>query len=477
MDIGSPSPQKLGQHGWFHAHSATLVDRFRFLDAAWILLGAWLGFHQQGVHWGVQHSVACATAVILFAFFTRLWPLYRSWRSSPLGRELGLAALCWITAIALVGVASYLIAPDNHELAMLLPSWAAITLGGQLGTRLALRLLLRAVRARGRNYRVTAIAGANAVGARLARSITQNSWMGLKFAGFYDDRADAADRRERDLDVKGGFDDLIAAAADGSIDIVYITLPLRSELRIRELIERLRNSATSVYFVPDFSAIGLLRPSMDSLDGQPVVNLIDTPHHGIDAASKRLFDLIVGSIAMLLLALPMIGIALAIKLTSPGPVIFRQRRYGLGGREFEIWKFRTMTVCEDGNGVFTQARKGDSRVTPLGAFLRRTSLDELPQLFQVLKGSMSIVGPRPHPIALNEAQRKLIEGYMLRHKVKPGITGWAQINGYRGETDTPEKMLGRIRYDLEYIQNWSLMLDVRILLGTFVSIVNDPNAY
>lgn len=216
---------------------------------------------------------------------------------------------------------------------------------------------------------------------------------------------------------------------------------------------------------------------MESLSGMPMVSLVDTPHQGIDAASKRVFDLVVGSAIMLGIALPMLAIAIAIKLTSPGPVFFRQKRYGLGGREFEIWKFRSMTVCEDGASRFTQARKGDARVTPLGAFLRRTSLDELPQFINVLQGTMSIVGPRPHPVALNETQRKLIDGYMLRHKVKPGITGWAQINGFRGETDTPEKMEGRIRYDLEYINNWSLKLDTRILLATFTKAFNDPNAY
>lgn len=463
--------------GWFRTHSATLVDRFRFIDAGWILLGAWLALRQLEADWTESHSIACACAIVVFALFARSWPLYRSWRISPLRNELGRAALCWIATISIVGVVAYVLLPGGRELGLQFFLWAASTLAGQLGTRLMLRLALRSVRVLGRNFRIAAIAGANSTGLQLADTIGQHPWMGLRVAGFFDDRTAATGRREPGLQVKGGFDDLIEAAANGSIDIVYITLPLRSELRIQDLIERLRDSAVSVYYVPDFSAIGLLRPSIDSLDGMPVVNLIDTPHQGIDAASKRVFDLLVSSVALLLLGLPMLAIAIAIRLTSPGPAIFRQWRYGLGGRAFEVWKFRTMTVCEDGSTVFEQARKGDARVTPVGRFLRRTSLDELPQLFQVLKGSMSIVGPRPHPVALNEKQRKLVEGYMLRHKVKPGITGLAQINGYRGETDTPEKMIGRIRYDLEYIQNWSLMLDLRIVIATFSRVFNDPNAY
>jgi putative colanic acid biosynthesis UDP-glucose lipid carrier transferase len=189
------------------------------------------------------------------------------------------------------------------------------------------------------------------------------------------------------------------------------------------------------------------------------------------------FDIVAASLLMVLLALPLLLVAMAIRLESPGPVLFRQPRYGLDGREFRIFKFRSMRVLEDGKQQFSQARKGDSRVTRVGAFIRRTSIDELPQLLNVIEGSMSLVGPRPHPVALNEAHRRIIDGYMLRHKVKPGITGWAQVHGFRGETDTPEKMEGRIRYDLEYIETWTLGLDLRILWRTLFRVLDDPNAY
>jgi len=456
-----------------------MVDLFRVIDASWIVGGLWMVLHHAGAQWNGLHTIASLLAVALFTIFAGIWPLYRSWRVSPLRGELGRAGVCWAASIGIVSLASYALASGQLDGGVLvIPQWAGVTALGMLATRGTVRVGLRMVRLRGGNFRVAAIAGANETAARIAHVIEHTSWMGLRLDGFYDDRIAAeGDRRSASLPLHGNFEALVTRARAGELDIIYITLPLRSELRIRDLLDQLHDSTATVYYVPDFSALGLLRPRMENLSGLPLIGLIDTPHHGIDAASKRVFDLVVGSIIMTGIALPMLVIAIAIKLTTPGPVIFRQKRYGLGGREFEIWKFRSMTVCEDGANRFTQARKGDARVTLLGAFLRRTSLDELPQFINVLQGTMSIVGPRPHPVALNETQRKLIDGYMLRHKVKPGITGWAQINGYRGETDTPEKMEGRIRYDLDYINNWSLKLDTRILLATFTKAFNDPNAY
>lgn len=460
-------------------HSATLVDLFRVIDAAWIVGGLWLVLNHAGADWNGLHTIASLVAIGLFTVFAGIWPLYRSWRVSPLRGELGRTGACWAASIGIVSLGGYMLTANPLDGGvMLIPQWAVVTAVGLLATRGIVRVGLRMVRLQGGNFRIAAIAGANDTAARIAHVIEHTAWMGLRLGGFYDDRVAAeGERRSAELVLHGNFDKLVERAKAGELDIIYVTLPLRSELRIRDLLDRLRDSTVTVYDVPDFSALGLLRPHMESLSGLPMISLVDTPHQGIDAASKRVFDLLVGTAIVAGIALPMMAIALAIKLTSPGPVIFKQKRYGLGGREFEIWKFRSMTVCEDGANRFTQARKGDARVTPLGAFLRRTSLDELPQFINVLQGTMSIVGPRPHPVALNESQRKLIDGYMLRHKVKPGITGWAQINGFRGETDTPEKMEGRIRYDLEYINNWSLKLDFRILLATFSKAFNDPNAY
>jgi putative colanic acid biosynthesis UDP-glucose lipid carrier transferase len=260
------------------------------------------------------------------------------------------------------------------------------------------------------------------------------------------------------------------------VDRIYITFPMRAEDRIRGVLERLGDTTASVYVAPDFFVFQLLHSRWTDILGLPVVSVFENPFYGIDGLAKRLSDLAFGGLAMLLAAVPMAVIAVLIKLTSPGPVFFRQRRYGLDGKEIRVWKFRTMMVCEDGPQA-VQAKRNDPRVTWLGAILRKTSLDELPQLLNVLGGSMSLVGPRPHPHALNEEFRTQIEGYMLRHKVKPGITGLAQVNGWRGETDSPEKMQRRIEFDHRYIREWSLWLDIKILVKTVTVVFSQKNAY
>jgi putative colanic acid biosynthesis UDP-glucose lipid carrier transferase len=220
----------------------------------------------------------------------------------------------------------------------------------------------------------------------------------------------------------------------------------------------------------------LLHASWGNVGDLPVVSISETPFYGVDGFVKRMEDVILASGLIMLFAIPMIFIAIGVKLSSPGPLFFRQRRYGLRGDQIEVWKFRTMLVWKDDDSV-VQAKKNDPRVTRFGAFLRRTSLDELPQLINVLQGSMSLVGPRPHAVAHNEHYRKQIDRYMLRHKVKPGITGLAQVNGWRGETDTLGKMQKRIEFDLAYIQNWSLWLDLKILFRTMFIVFSDKHAY
>jgi putative colanic acid biosynthesis UDP-glucose lipid carrier transferase len=258
---------------------------------------------------------------------------------------------------------------------------------------------------------------------------------------------------------------------------VYIALPPRAEPRIAALIRRLADTTASVYLAYDFGGFDLLRAQWSSVGEIPVMGVVENPFYGSDGMLKRIEDIVVGAGILVLISLPMALIALGIKLTSKGPVFFQQRRYGLNGEEIRVLKFRTMTVCEDGDKV-VQAQRGDQRITAFGALLRRTSLDELPQFLQVVGGTMSIVGPRPHAVAHNEQYRSLIQGYMLRHKVKPGITGWAQVNGWRGETDTLEKMQKRVEYDLEYIRNWKLGFDFKIILMTVRQVLGGhDNAY
>jgi putative colanic acid biosysnthesis UDP-glucose lipid carrier transferase len=302
--------------------------------------------------------------------------------------------------------------------------------------------------------------------------------MGLKLVGFFDDRPEPrsptipADLGRRE----GTIQDLVDQARAGTIDRIYITFPMRAEERIRRVLDMLGDTTASVYVVPDFFVFQLLHSRWTDILGLPVVSVFENPFYGIDGVAKRLSDLCFGGVLLALAAVPMAVIAATIKLTSPGPVFFRQRRYGLDGREIRVWKFRTMCVCEDGPQA-VQAKRDDPRVTRLGAILRKTSLDELPQLFNVMDGSMSLVGPRPHPNALNDEFRRQIEGYMLRHKVKPGITGLAQVNGWRGETDSPERMQKRIEFDHRYIREWSLWMDIKILAKTVIVVLSRKNAY
>jgi len=260
------------------------------------------------------------------------------------------------------------------------------------------------------------------------------------------------------------------------LDFIFITLPMRQEKRIKSILDQLRDTSIVVYFVPDLFVFDLLGAKVENFNGLPVISIFDTPHIGFDGFNKRVFDIILSVLILSVIAIPMLIIALGIKLSSPGPVLFVQRRYGFRGEEIFVWKFRTMRVCEDG-AIVNQATQNDPRITKFGQFLRRTSLDELPQFFNVLQGRMSIVGPRPHAVAHNEYYRGQITGYMQRHIVKPGITGLAQIRGFRGETDTLEKMEERIRCDLEYIHTWSIWLDLEIFLQTIFKGFLNTNAY
>jgi putative colanic acid biosynthesis UDP-glucose lipid carrier transferase len=274
----------------------------------------------------------------------------------------------------------------------------------------------------------------------------------------------------------GTLRDVASYVRTHGIKEVYITLPLGSQPRILELTESLQGTTASIFFVPDVFGISIIQGRLQDMSGVPVVGICETPFTGTNELVKRLSDIVMATIILVLISPLLLAIAIGVKLSSPGPVIFRQRRNGLDGSEITVYKFRSMTT-QDNGPVIDQATKGDPRITPFGAFLRRTSLDELPQFFNVLQGRMSIVGPRPHAVAHNEIYRELIKAYMVRHKVRPGITGWAQVNGLRGETETIDKMKARVEYDLEYLRNWSLGLDLQIIVRTLRVIFFDRNAY
>jgi putative colanic acid biosysnthesis UDP-glucose lipid carrier transferase len=323
------------------------------------------------------------------------------------------------------------------------------------------------------------IIGANDVGVELARRIEHSHSHGAeRFFGFLDYRSAerAADGLAQSVTGNCSARDFADFVRTHSIGRVYLALPISTAPRIEELLSELRDTTASVYFVPNIFAFDLVQARCVEINGMLAFSICDSPLQGMSGFWKRVFDVVLASIALVFTSPVLLAVAMAIKQSSPGPILFKQRRYGLNGEEILVYKFRSMTVCEDGP-IVAQATQQDSRVTPLGAFLRRTSLDELPQIFNVLEGKMSFVGPRPHAVAHNEEYRKLINGYMIRHKVRPGITGWAQVNGLRGETSTVDKMHRRVQYDLDYLKNWSLWLDLKILARTALTVANDRNAY
>lgn len=319
------------------------------------------------------------------------------------------------------------------------------------------------------------IIGANDVGIKFATMMDKSPNL-MEVHGFFDDRTE--DRRPAHLrhPMLGKMADIALYVRQHQIKKIFISQPISAQPRIRRLLDELQDTTASVYFLPDIYVFDLMQARFDNVGGMPVIAICETPFTGINAMVKRISDIVLGLMIQLLLLPIMLVIAIAVKVSSPGPVIFRQRRYGLYGEEIIVYKFRSMTVAEDGAQV-VQAKVGDQRVTKVGAFLRRSSLDELPQFINVLQGRMSIVGPRPHAVAHNEQYRKLIKGYMLRHKVKPGITGWAQVNGLRGETETLDKMEARISYDLDYVRKWSLLLDLWIIVRTVVVVLKRENAH
>ncbi len=335
--------------------------------------------------------------------------------------------------------------------------------------RLAAPLVLR------KNQR-SVIIGMNDQGVALADRITHNPYTDLSLVGFFDDRQPGRRTSAGHYPVLGRFADVSSYVAKHRIRVIYLSLPMASQDRTLKLLDDLRDTTASIYFVPDQFITELIQARMSSVVDIPVVAVCETPFVGLNGLLKRLVDVGVAALAIVLLSPVLLAIALLVRLSSRGPVIFRQRRYGLDGAEIIVYKFRTMRSVEDGDRI-QQAKRNDERVTPIGAVLRKTSLDELPQLFNVLQGRMSLVGPRPHAVAHNELYRKVIKGYMVRHKVRPGMTGWAQVNGLRGETDTNEKMELRIRYDIDYLRNWSVRLDFYILLRTVAVVVNDRHAY
>lgn len=431
-----------------------------------------------GIDWHDRYWTMGLIGGLSLTFFNQATGVYTGWRGRSLFAGFKKVLQAWGMTWMFLIVVAFLLKDAVNFSRLTVALWAFITPIGLLIYRFAIRVLLAYMKGQGWNTRKIAIVGAGALGQRLAGTLNEDTMLGYNPCAFYDDAGDKAGASFEGIPVAGTIDDLLSTASiDTRYDEIYIALPLRAENRIKQILNAFADSSITVKFIPDFFTFDLLHSRLTDIGGIPVLSVYDSPLNSSgNAALKRIEDVVISSLIIFLVSPLLLAIAVAIKLTSKGPVIFKQRRYGMNGEEITILKFRTMTVCDDGN-VITQASKNDARLTKIGGFLRRTSLDELPQFFNVIGGSMSIVGPRPHACAHNEQYRKLIPKYMLRHLVKPGITGWAQVHGWRGETDTLNKMEKRVEFDLHYIDNWSLWLDIRIILLTFVKGFINKNAY
>src|ERR1700689_3207321 len=384
--------------------------------------------------------------------------------------------LRWLLLLAVLLAVGYVTRSLDGYPRHIFLTWAVLTPVVLIAVTLAMQEVMRRFLMNAFDNRSAIIAGYNTSSLELARRLKMNPGMRVEVAGFFDDRSSDRLGMEADSKPVGSLADMSQYVKDNRTDVIFIALPIRHVKRVMNLLDDLRDTTASIYYVPDIFVFDLIQARSGEIHGIPVVAMCETPFYGYRGVAKRITDIGLSVVILLLLLPLLLLIAVLVKLSSPGPMIFKQRRYGLDGREIAVYKFRTMRVTEDGAPI-RQASKTDSRITPVGAVLRRSSMDELPQLINVLQGRMSLVGPRPHAVAHNEEYRKLIKGYMIRHKVLPGITGLAQVNGCRGETARLEGVEGGVNHVLDYLRHWSPMLDIKIILLTVVKVFRDDKAY
>jgi len=463
------------KRGLIRTHIGGFLFLYRAIDLLFILVCLKLSLILDNSHANLSILSNGLIAILIFLYLAESLELYCSWRTMKSTEMLctlwltcALSASGYLIAVRLLNMGT--IAPDIHLL------WVSLVLLTLTGWRLIYRKFFHWIRSKGYNSRSAVIIGLTESGLNLAANIAINPQLGIKNVGFFDDREIKRLPTEHQTRICGSIGEAINLARNNAVDIIYIAMPLRAQERITSILKRCGDSTVPVHVIPDCFEYNMLHTCFHTVGSIATLSVYESALYGARTWIKRAEDILLALFILVLVSIPMILIATTVKLSSPGPIIFKQNRYGMCGRKIEVWKFRTMTTLENGDDI-PQATKNDSRVTKVGKFLRRTSLDELPQFFNVLQGTMSVVGPRPHAVCHNEQYRALIDCYMLRHKVKPGITGWAQINGFRGETNTLEKMKKRVDYDLEYIRSWSVFLDLKIVLLTILTGFTDSNAY
>ncbi|KAF1721064.1 undecaprenyl-phosphate glucose phosphotransferase [Pseudoxanthomonas wuyuanensis] len=464
-------------------YSAAADVLLRISDLAIVVAAGLIAYRLRFETWlpASGYRVAIGTALLYAIICFSLFPLYRSWRGRTLGREFGVLALAWSGVFVLFSAHALIVQLGQDISRLWLGYWYLGGFAALALSRTLVRNLLNRLRSRGVDVQRVVVVGLRPPVVKLHHYLRRNPWVGMQIVGYFRTRYDMVlgDYSEN-LPCLGEPEQMADFLSnDESIEQVWISLPLGERERIKSLLAALDTVPIKVKLVPDLFDFGTLNQSGEQIGNVPMINLrqggVDRDHYHVVA--KAVMDKLVALLALTLLAPLMIAIAIGVKLSSPGPVLFRQKRHGLGGREFQMLKFRSMRVHQEQGPHLSQATRGDPRVTRFGAFLRRTSLDELPQLFNVLGGSMSVVGPRPHAVQHNSHYQNLINRYMQRHYVKPGITGWAQVNGFRGETPELRDMKKRVQYDLDYIRRWSLWLDLKILALTSVKVLGQKTAY
>ncbi len=441
--------------------------------AAAAVLAAWIRFGRLELTSSEATAVVIALLLAYFAFAE--FGLYRSWRAGSIAREIGLLWVGWGgTFLALTGLLFALKVGAQYS-RLWIGSWFALAAALLAVAHVALRLALRWLRNRGYNVRTVCLVGDGEAAVRLRELAGSRASLGFRVVAWFGVHERPEDPRALRVGLLSELQEYVESA---QVDEVWVAVPLREEGILRSTFRALHHSAANVRYAPDLYGYELLNHAVTEIGGVTMMDLSVSPMEGVNRLVKRSEDLVLGGLFLLLASPLMLLIALGVKLESPGPVLFKQRRIGWSGREFVIYKFRSMREhVEPVSGGLVQASRDDPRTTRFGRFLRRTSLDELPQLINVLQGRMSLVGPRPHAVEHHQIYIDQIPSYASRHMVKPGITGYAQISGYRGETDAPEKMQRRVEFDMLYIQRWSLALDLKIIALTLFKGLVHENAY
>jgi putative colanic acid biosynthesis UDP-glucose lipid carrier transferase len=461
------------------ARDNSLQQLFRLIDLIFLILAFYLSLQISNVNLESLYITFVSVSIVSFYLLAESLGLYRFEIYHILKASLKTIIITWFSTFMFLLVIAYTLNIINHYQREMVGLWFILTPIFLISWRYILCLAQRLYFKNETSQRSFAIIGANSVGSHIAETIINDLALGYRFLGFYDDRNEDDERIIYNLkkyEHLGSFEEAVADAKIGKVDVLYIVLPMAAEYRIAKLLDELADATTEVHIIPNFFVYNLLHSRWHNVGSYLALSIYDTPFYGVGSIIKRMEDIILGSMILVIISIPMLIISMIIKLTSPGPVLFKQTRYGLNGQKVAVWKFRSMSVCDDGE-IIKQATKNDPRITPFGSFMRKTSLDELPQFINVLQGTMSIVGPRPHAVAHNELYRKEIDGYMLRHMVKPGITGLAQVNGLRGETKAVQQMKERVAFDLRYIRSWSLWLDIKIIFLTIITGFINKNAY